>query len=299
MRFGVYHYPWYCEQRWREFPRHETPALGEYDSTDPAVVATQMQQIADVGFDYVAFEIVPPDDWCFRTMMRSIELSLPRLRALGLRWTFLIDANTDPALGMGFERHRATLQELESRGWTEGMVPGADGKPLLLFFAPVPDVARVIRRHRGARYDCRFPAWFPHWGDPADTASWADLFRPFVDEARARGGTLAEVLAPQGYTVFWEDALEVQRLGGHCAVTRGYDDTLLRRNPQLSPVLPDRDGATLEAQMTSAVRQRPEHVLVYGWNEYFEHSTIEPTMERGAHFADQTRRAIAAARKWG
>jgi len=196
---------------------------------------------------------------------------------------------------MGFEGHRATLRELEFRGWTEGMVGGAGGRPLLLFFAPVPDVARAIRRYRGARYDCRFPAWLPHWGDPADTAAWPDLFRPFVDEARPRGATLAEALAPQGYTVFWEDGLEVQMMNGHCAVTRGYDDTLLRREPQLSPVLPDRDGATLEAQMASAVRQGPEHVLVYGWNEYFEHSVIEPTQERGARFADLARRSIATA----
>ena len=296
MQFGIYYYPWYCEQRWREFARHETPALGEYDSTDPVVVATHMKHIASLGFDYVAFEIVPPGDWCFPVMMRSIELAIVQLQALRLRWTFLIDGNTDPAVGMGFQRHRATLDELEARAWTNDMATGADSKPLLLFYAPIPDVVRAIREHYGAKYDCRFPIWMPHWGDPKDTATWSNVFQPQVDEARARGTTLAKSLEPLGYSPFWEDALEVQNIGGHAGVTRGYNDMLLRRDPQLAPVLPDGDGKTLESQMASAVSQDPEHVLVYSWNEYFEHSTIEPTKEHGTHYADLTRRLIAQAR---
>ncbi len=38
VQFGIYYYPWYNKQRWAEAPRICTPTLGEYDSTDPAVV---------------------------------------------------------------------------------------------------------------------------------------------------------------------------------------------------------------------------------------------------------------------
>jgi len=38
-RFGLYFYAWYSRQKWAERPIPHRPAIGLYDSADPAVIA--------------------------------------------------------------------------------------------------------------------------------------------------------------------------------------------------------------------------------------------------------------------
>jgi hypothetical protein len=55
-------------------------------------------------------------------------------------------------------------------------------------------------------------------------------------------------------------------------------------------MLHPRDGGRLyHEQWQHALKQKPEVILVYSWNEYFEQSAIEPTATWGDSYLEWTR----------
>ena len=68
---------------------------------------------------------------------------------------------------------------------------------------------------------------------------------------------------------------------------------MLKRVPQLAPTVSRREGATLRRQFTAAARNRPEHITIYGWNEYFEGASIEPSKQFGMDYVELLRSLIA------
>jgi hypothetical protein len=300
VRFGVYFYPWYDERRWNEAPRPYTPEIGLYDSTDPQVIRWQMDLIASCGMDYVVFELVPERDWCFDVVDRTIGAAIPYLRELGLRWSFLLDAFVVPKRERISEEMRKLIRHVEARGWTDGLVEGPTGRPLLLIFFPTPDDAMALRRSDGSAYEIRFPAYLPHWGR-VQAESDGLLLSPWKEclaHARGKGITLFEALVPLGYISFFESS-GCRSFDRFASIISGYDDRLLRRDPVRTPsplFIPPLDGETLSANLERAAATGSEHVIVYGWNEYFEGATLEPTKEYGRRRLEVCRDAISAER---
>jgi hypothetical protein len=286
-QIGIYFYPWYNLARWREFPRTCTPSIGEYDSRDPAVLNWQLDNIAAAGIDYIIFEIVPQHDWGFPTMAETIERALPELRRRGLGWSFLIDFKVGPPGHMNFADAMQCISGLEAWGWTQDMVTGPTGKPLLFLFAPLEEEAREASRQWADTFDLRYPIWFPHWGH-VDEAFFNYQTNPY----RGMKQTLHEYFGALDFISFWESTEQSLNHGGFCSVTPGYDDTLMRRDPQLAPVVDRADGSWYRRQFEQALAHQPEHVLIYGWNEYFEGTTIEPTREYGLQYLELTRELI-------
>ena len=99
-----------------------------------------------------------------------------------------------------------------------------------------------------------------------------------------------EILVAQGYVGFWGES--VRNCGGFAAVIPGYDDSLLERVPQVAPKVSRRDGETLREQFVAAANSRPEHIIIYGWNEYFEGTCIEPTKQYGMEYVELLRSLI-------
>jgi hypothetical protein len=292
---GVYFYPWYCARRWRETPHRETPSIGEYDSRDPAVIEWQAELIASCGFDYVAFETLPNGDWGCEHALEAIGAIIPRLRQRGLSWTFLLDVAVSSRRDRGFEEVEELLEHIESRGWTDDLVPGPTGLPLMLVFFPWPDHAERIHERYAGRYEFRFPTGLPHWG-PVDYRTDLPIFAPILEEAKRSGKTPRETLTPLGYVSFWDHEEPQVDFDGFCSALPGYDDSLLKRDPPLAIPAAHRDGETLRQRFHGALRLRPRHVIFYGWNEYFERSQIEPTREHGNFYTDLTRELIAEVR---
>jgi hypothetical protein len=295
MKFGVYFYPWYNEQRWREAPRKHTPLMGEYDSKDSKVIRWQMDLIKACGLDYVVFEIVPSTDWCFSTIVDTIERSIHHLESRGLEWSFLVDTSILPDRENELYHLESLVAYIESRGWASGLTEAPGGKKLLFCYAPLPDAAREIVK-RFENYEFRFPIWLPHWDMP-DSEFVLPVHKPYAEEAKNRGLSIYDSLVPMGYIGFWEDSNGKTVYDGFSPVSPGYDDTLLGRDPQLAPRLPHEGGHTFVLQMRRALENNPENILVYSWNEYFETTNIEPTREYGTLYVDLVRDLIDKAKK--
>jgi hypothetical protein len=126
---------------------------------------------------------------------------------------------------------------------------------------------------------------------------------PHVEKAwqRLGGGDMRrmsvfEILVAQGYVGFWGES--VRNCDGFAAVIPGYDDSLLERVPQVAPKVNRRDGETLREPFMAAAHGRPEHIIIYGWNEYFEGTSIEPTKEYGMGYVELLR-SIGGSRPQG
>ena len=166
VKTGIYYFPWYNEQRWKEAPFKYTPLLGRYDSSDPAIIAWQLDLIQYCGIDYVIFELVPEGDWAFATVERGIDGAIAYLRRKKMEWSFLLDTKNCPSNTVmeqrseiaGIERmYRYVLK----RGWADGLVRGPSGKPLLLVFAPVPEDALIIGEEFAGDIEFRMPIFLP------------------------------------------------------------------------------------------------------------------------------------------
>ena len=247
-RVGVHYFTWYRPQpdgRWgndltavpRDSPR---PALGWYDSGDTDIVAQQIRQIEEAGFDFVIVHIVvgPNRTWAYaRTFVDR--LSGHRLKAaIMLDGLYADDAMT-----------KAMWVEKVKREFTgDAHYQYLEGEPLIMLFSAGLnfDVPGVVLRN---------VYWTEHYDsgrnmiraslrlEPTDWPFWAPSPQPLVN--------------------------------GVVPVIPGYTDSALGR--ERSMVHPRDDGRLYREQWQRALTLHPELILVYSWNEYFERSAIEPT----------------------
>ncbi len=307
VKTGIYYFPWYNEQRWKEAPFKYTPLLGPYDSSDPAIIAWQLDLIRYCGIDYVIFELVPEGDWAFATVERGIDGAIAYLRRNAIEWSFLLDTKNCPSNTVmeqrseiaGIERmYRYVLK----REWTDGLVRGPSGKPLLFVFAPVPEDALIIGEEFPADIEFRMPIFLPdrQWDTFAEVTEvvpprYRGQLRLRLGEGHGERMPLVDLLVALGYVSFWdasESSESVRNCAGFSSIIPGYDDSLLKRVPQLAPIVSRREGATLRRQFTAAARNRPEHITIYGWNEYFEGASIEPSKQFGMDYVELLRSLI-------
>jgi hypothetical protein len=71
-------------------------------------------------------------------------------------------------------------------------------------------------------------------------------------------------------------------------VIPGYDDSQVRPPPR--PVTDRWGGETYRVLWEEAVAAQPDYVLITSWNEWHEGSEIEPSVEYGSLFLDETAR---------
>ncbi len=293
-KFGLYFYPWYNRQRWQEAPKKHVPIIGEYDSRDPEVIRWQADLIASCGFDYVIFEVVPLDDWCFDCCAEAIDRMIPELADRNVGWSFLIDAAAPPSGPARAQRILSVPDYMRDRGWEEGSLETSTGCRRMFAYAPLPGEAEMILKASGS-YDWRFPIWLPHWG-MVDEHLALNVHRPYSETPEKQGASIFDFMCSRRFISFWESSRHTLCFDGFCSVIPGYDDALLRRNPQLAPQVKRDRGETLKAQFESAADNNAEHVLLYGWNEYYETTTIEPTEQYGMFYVELVRSLIAEAK---
>lgn len=289
-RIGLYFYPWYCGKKWRELPRLCTPQIGEYDSTSREAIKWQLEGIALIGIDYLVVELPPIGDWSFEVCQKAINLCFEVADELGLELqiTFLLDATFISDRSNFVEVIGEQLKLISSFSWDRRMPKGCDHSSLIYVFAPYPYHAESLKSRYESFYDIRFPATFPHWGILEKSFNEPDLY-PYIKKAVERGNSLADELGLLGFCQFWSPTQHLLTLNGVASVVPGYDDLHLRRAAQFMPVVPRNSGNTLLEQFKAAQLAGADEILIYSWNEYFEATSIEPTIEYGSYYVELTK----------
>jgi hypothetical protein len=257
---GVHYFAWYeyetSNDTWgnedtlvgADAPR---PTLGLYESSDARVIDTHIDQMVAAGFDFAIVQVVAqePRSWT------NAHAFFQRLRGRPLRAAIMLDNLYLDAPGV-----KAELVEkarFEFTGYPNYF--SYHDRPLMtLFSAPLNFDAPGV--------ELRNIYWTNSYGPGANTFN-LDL-----------------VLYPRDWP-FWAPS-PPPLVNGIVAVVPGYIDSHLGRPDPM--VHPREDGRMYREQWEHALRQRPELIIVYSWNEYFEQTGIEPTNAWGDMYLRMT-----------
>ena len=255
---GVHYFAWYRQDQsgWHndlttvaaDSPK---PAPGWYDSGDTDVMATQIREMEDGGFDFVIVHVIAasPRTW---TNARTF---VDRLSGHRLKAAVMLDglyAEDAAAKAMWVQKAKT-----EFTGDSHYLL--LHGEPLVMLFSALLDFdapGLLLRNvYWTDRYDPGRNTFNPSRRlEPRDWPFWAPTPQPFVN--------------------------------GVVTIIPGYTDAALGRPRTM--VHPRNNGQMYREQWQRAIALRPELILVYSWNEYFERTAIEPTDAWGNQYLQMT-----------
>jgi len=264
---GVHYFAWYQQDSagWRNdvtrVPAGSAkPALGWYDSADTDVVATQIRQMEEAGFDFVAVHVIP----AMPRTMANAHTFIDRLSGHRLNAAVVLDGLYDETAATKTMWVEKVRTEFAGNGHYQHL----HGQPLVMLFS--------------TRLDFGVP------GVALRNVYWTDRYDPegntFNSDRR---------LQPRDWA-FWAPTPQ-PLTNGMVPVIPGYTDAALGR-PR-SMVHERGNGQMYRDQWQRAIALHPEVVLVYSWNEYFERTGIEPTDAWGDQYLKMTACFIAAAHR--
>ena len=263
---GVHYFTWYPREivRWGNggttlVPDDtQRPTLGWYESSDVAVIDTQLGQMAGAGFDFVIVNVVAeiPNSWDVAHRVFS------RLAARGLRAVVMLD---------GLHEAPASV----TAGWAEKVKAEFVGHPNYLSLRGQPLVLLF-----SARLD------FPVPGVQLRNVYWADAYGQGVNRFNPDG-----LLYPHDWP-FWSPTPQ-PLVNGVVPVLPGYSDAHLGRDGSMEH--PRDNGRMYHDQWRRALALHPEFIIVYSWNEHFERTAIEPTDAWGEQYLQWTACYVALA----
>jgi hypothetical protein len=264
---GVHYFAWYRQEQngWGNGSTavaadSAKPALGWYDSSDTDVIATQIRQMEDAGFDFAIVHVIAgaPRTW---TNARTFvdRLSGHRLKAAVIVDGLYSDAAATKAMW---------VQRVNAEFAGDSHYQQLHGEPLIMLYS--------------ARIDFDAP------GVVLRNVYWTDRYDPGLNLFNGN-----RRLEPRDWP-FWSPTPQ-PLVNGVVPVIPGYIDTALGR--ARSMVQPRNDGELYRGQWQRALSLHPELVLVYSWNEYFEQTAIEPTSAWGMQYLEISACFIAHAHR--
>ncbi|HEX3594162.1 MAG TPA: hypothetical protein VHU80_03645, partial [Polyangiaceae bacterium] len=262
-RVGAYWYPWYRAEDWSSFTDY-TPKGGPYVSTSEPRILRQIQNAERSELDFLILELLADHNPESRFNNQAVDgmvkaLGERRKRGYGnLKFAVLSDIFVGEADIVTNERWLEVTRRHLDQIWTRFVEPyrdayvEVDGKPLVGIYSPPVPIE-----------DPRFTIIRPYWVSHEQWQSWN----------RTRD------LIP-----FWDTAPQAVTDERFVSVTPGYNDWRLERQPQVGPYLPRLGGRTFAEQWQRVFEVDPDVALVYSYNEYFEQTQIEPTLEQGDRY---------------
>lgn len=297
-KIGLYYYPWYNSKTWAEAQVLNTPEYGWYDSSNILLIDKHIEIFQYLNIDYLILEYVVPSDWKYDFITSCLYKITEKLKQNGIKFTYLIDPITRRNwYKINFNKIIEDICQINSPTFF------IDGKQLYLNFSPPLDIAYQINEKYGDKYsifntcynEC-FQNTIKYYIDYCNTNA-RKILNPII-WGESVGITIspdeitADVFEKFRYFKFWESTDKLKCMNGFCPVIPGYDDLLLCRNPQLAPIVPRENGRTFIEQFKRAQELNSEHILIYSFNEYFETTNIEPTLEYGNFYLDITKHCV-------
>jgi glycoprotein endo-alpha-1,2-mannosidase len=262
------------------------PALGAYDSHDPSVVGQQVAMAKGAGITgFIA-------SWWGRDSFEDKSLQL--LLVTAQREELKVSAYYEEIKGSDDAgRKRSAVSDLEYLLKTYGNNPvwlRVNGKPVIFIYgralhalSPVgwEDVLQQIRRDylRGAEFIPDSEA--PEFVSVFDGSSNYNI----TSQTQQKSPRNIQAWADKNFVKM---AAAAQRKISMLTVIPGYDDRKVGRAAP-RPVTNRWNGQTYKVLWQAAIAVHPDWVLITSWNEWHEGSEIEPSVEYGDQFLDETK----------
>lgn len=276
----AFYYPWYTRQDWSSPWLRDVPAE-PYASADRTTMERHVRQAKEAGIDGFISSWWGPHD---RT-----DDNLRTLLKIAQEEDFLVTIYFETLASEGGLPRDEIVRWLTYLLKTYGDHPAfarLDGKPVVVFWAtdPVPldtwGEAFETVREEGLDFFALGMSYSPSYLDVFDGLHQYGIFNiPNLEQVLTTAGN-----AVRHYGLLNDSPPKLWA----ATVQPGYDDRLL----------PDRRGGQVQARANGDVYRRtwnaalasdPDWILVTTWNEWWEHTHIEPSQEFGGLYLEITR----------
>lgn len=276
----AFHYPWYTREDWSSPWLRDGPAE-PYASADRTTIERQVRQAKDAGIDGFISSWWGPHDW--------IDDNLRTLLEVAQEEDFLVTIYFETLTGEGGLPPDEIVRWLTYLLGTYGDHPAfarIDGRPVVVFWAtdvvPLEMWAEAFEtvRQEGLEFFALGMSYSPSYLDVFDGLHQYGVFNiPDLEQVLITAGNAVRYygLLEEGPPKLWA-----------ATVQPGYDDRLL----------PDRGGGQVQQRdngdfyrhtWNAALASDPDWVFITTWNEWWEHTHIEPSREFGELYLDITR----------
>ena len=263
---------------------HDRPAFGPYDSSDPAIIATQVALMKAAGIDGAIIDWNGPDGFDdYAIIHRNTALLIAELKKAGLKFALCVEDNP----GHRFikegklTRAQATAKVAAAFAWadarwlTDPAYVRLAGRPALFIFGPqfLSDAEWSAIRANLKSEPLTFA--LPHLSR-----------RPGIDGAFAwvpvsEGKAVATSTWTTEHAALYAGEKQASRFFVAAAFP-GYRDFYAQSGAGKSYGSIDyRDGQTFTESFDQAMKSGAPIVQVATWNDYGEGTGIEPTLNRG------------------
>jgi hypothetical protein len=280
----AFYYPWYSLNDWSSSWLKDHP-LEPYASSNTEVIAKQIEQAQSVGIDGFISSWWGPESVTDPNLGKLLDIAQEKNFKITIYFETLAGPNGTPLdentihnwLAYAIQRYRDHPAFMK-----------ADGKPLIVIFVsgtvPLETWTRVFASLRDEGLDAAYLAM--DWGYSLSSLevfdglhdysifTYPDLKQKYF--STARGIHYYSLLSDQHAPKMWV-----------ATVQPGYDDTL---QPSREGQVQDRlNGDFYRATWEAAIQSNPDWIFITTWNEWYEHTNIEPGELYGDQYLNITR----------
>ncbi len=277
----AYYYPWYVTEGWDTSILLDEPSLGYYGSNDRAIIEQHVQQAQGAGIDGFISSWWGPGDYTDDNLRALLEVSEVHDFSVMINFELLMyDGQPLPESDI-LDWLRYAVSEYGSHP----SYAKIDGKPVFVIWVSflVPDSSweQILSILRDEGLEPFLIGQFAgEWANPGSLEVFGGLYQYNIlnvmqstdaDQVDA----LRLVYENVGRSVRYSSLLGSPTTHIWAATIQpGYDDHLIPG--RTSPILPRDDGSLYRATFEAALASNPDWIFITSWNEWWEHTHIEP-----------------------
>ena len=303
----AFYYQWYSVP-WNTAVLQDLPQSGYYNSYDPALIAQHILQAKSAGIDgFIASWWGPPQKPDPPPSALDILLDQAQLQ----NFSVMINFETlefDPVTGVGRPRDEATILEWLRYGIPHfGSHPAylkVNGKPMFVVYSSsaVPDTSwnNIFTQLQAEGFDAMYVAEFAgSWPELNTLDLFGGVYTYNILNIIQSNSQVPTLLAPTyettGRGVRYYPLLASSSAPKIWAATvqPGFDNHLSWGYQ--TPILDRENGALYRSTFDAAINSDPDWIFITTWNEWWEHTYIEPSQNYGDQYLQITQEYSA---KW-
>jgi sugar phosphate isomerase/epimerase len=279
----AFYYGWYHAKSWRDVDEAKKyianvthyPLLGPYSSQDPKVLEQHCRWAKEAQIDGFIVSWWRPNDYNDKTLSMLLEVAEDFNLQVTAYFETVPDNKRETAL-------KDVLYLLERYGKHKAWLK-VNGKPVLFVYGRAVGqigvagwlwvINEVNRQYEGG-------AVFIGDQISKPAARVFDGIHTYNPTGQTAGKSVDEIrLWARETFQRWVEIAGGDRIA--CVtIIPGYDDSKLDR-PKPRPITERHNGMTYRVMWEEAIKANPDWVIITSWNEWFEGSEIEPSVENG------------------
>lgn len=278
----AFYYPWYSRSDWVSESLQDRPVT-PYASSDESAIDRHIEQAQRAGIDGFISSWWGPDSDTDRNLRKLLTIARERNFWVTIYFETLAGENGNPLSG---EKIHEWLAYAISQYRDEPAFYKLEGKPLIVVWAsgsvPLETWRQVFARLDEEGLEAVYLAM-------GYNLASLDVFDGLHDYGVFLYPDLAKTYQSTGRAVRYYPLLGGQGAAKIWAATvqPGYDDTLL---PGREGLVQEREeGAFYRSTFEAAIQSDPDFIFITTWNEWWEHTYIEPSELYGDLYLQITR----------